>query len=372
MLYIVFAILILGFLIFIHELGHFLAAKKSGVVVEEFGFGYPPRFFGKKIKETIYSINIIPFGGFVKIKGEDGASTGQNSSGSFFNQKPLTKTKILLAGVFANGLIAILIFYFLLGAKGFSFYMPSFYDHKFAMGEQNNYLVIMSILDDSAAKSAGLREYDLIISANGYHISSFEEFTQFLSDQRGKKIILKTENIESGLTKEVEVNLPSETGQKGILGAMLQNMARVEYKSFSQKIFSGFLHSANIIDYSFKISKSLVKESIKEKEVKPLANLAVGPIGILAISKDIIKGGLWQIFNLIAILSLGLGLVNILPIPAADGGRMVFVLYEAIFKKSPPVKFEKNFNLAGYIFLITLSLVIALKDIFQFKDIFFK
>lgn len=372
MLYIVFAVLILGFLIFIHELGHFLAAKKSGIIVEEFGFGYPPRIFGKKIKETIYSINIIPFGGFVKIKGEDRLSVAQDLSGSFFIQKPITKTKILLAGVFANGLVAIIIFYFLLAANGFSFYIPSFYGHQFAMGEQNNYLIITSILDDSAAESAGLKEYDLIVSANGHHFSSFEEFIEFLNDQRGNKIVLKTENLESRLTKEVEVNLPSERGQKGILGATLQNMAKVEYKSFGQKIFSGFLHSANIVDYSFKVSKSLVKESMKEKEFKSLANLAVGPIGILAISKDIIKGGLWQIFNLIAILSLGLGLVNILPIPAADGGRMVFVLYEAIFKKLPPVKFERNFNLAGYIFLITLSLIIALKDIFQFKDIFFR
>ncbi len=372
MIYIVFAILILGFLIFAHELGHFLAAKKSGVIVEEFGFGYPPRIFGKKIKGTIYSINIIPFGGFVKIKGEDRASSAQDLSGSFSIQKPLTKTKILLAGVLANGLVAILIFYFLLGAKDFSFYMPSLYGHRFAMGEQKNYLVITSVLDNSAAKSAGLQEYDLIISANDSYFSSFEEFIEFLNNQRGRKIIIKTENLNSKLIKEVEVNLPSTMGQKGILGAMLQSMAKVEYKSFGQKIFSGFLHSANIIDYSFKVSKSLVKESIREREVKPLANLAVGPIGILAISKDIIKGGLWQIFNLIAILSLGLGLVNILPIPAADGGRMVFVLYEAIFKKPAPVKFEKNFNLAGYIFLITLSLAIAFKDIFQFKDIFFR
>ncbi len=367
------AIFILSFLIFIHELGHFLAAKKANILVEEFGFGYPPRIFGKKIGETIYSLNIIPFGGFVKIRGESGPLEDKNADKrSFFLQKPKMKAKILLAGVLANAFLAVVIFYFILISQNFSFHLPSFYNHRFIFGEQKSFPAVALVLDDSPAQESGLRIYDLIISANDQYISGARQFIDFINQRKGETVALHVRNLNDNLEKTIMVSLPINAPDKKVLGAGIQDMINIRYNSGLEKIFSGFFHSINIIDYSFAISGNLIKQSFATKEIAPLANLAVGPVGIIALTKNILSGGVLALLNFLAIFSLGLALVNVLPIPAADGGRLVFVAYEAIFKKTAPPKFERNFNLVGYIFLIVLSIIIAAKDIIQFRDILFK
>ena len=120
------------------------------------------------------------------------------------------------------------------------------------------------------------------------------------------------------------------------------------------------------MDYSLRVLGGIIGSAFAEKSVKPLADTVVGPVGMFAITGAIIDQGIWQILNFVAIISLGLGLINILPIPAADGGKMIFVIYEAIFKKNAPEKFERNFNFFGFLILIGLSLAIAIKDYIQF------
>ncbi|MCD5396118.1 MAG: site-2 protease family protein [Candidatus Pacebacteria bacterium] len=357
-------ILILGFLIFIHEFFHFLTAKKSGVLVEEFGFGLPPRIFGKKIGETIYSINLLPFGGFVRLYGEERRIEDKRS---FSAQRPKIKTKILLAGVLANFLLAVILFYLVLGAENFEVYLPSIFDQRFLLGKEERYPIIAYVAKNSPAERAGLREYDLIIQANNQKFERGEKFAEFVNQNRGKKIILEVRNLKEKMKREVEI-VPRENPPKGEgpLGIKIGLVSYLQYKKISEKIFSGFLHSINVLDYSFRIFGKLVKLSFQKATIEPIAESVTGPVGIFFLVKTTFKEGIIALLGLVALLSLSLGIINLLPIPATDGGRMIFVLYEGLFKRPVPEKFERNFNLAGYFLLLLLLFLITFKDIKQF------
>lgn len=359
-------ILILGFLIFIHEFFHFLAAKKANVKVEEFGLGLPPRIFGKKIGETIYSINLLPFGGFVRLYGEDRYQEVEKER-SFISQRPLIKTKILLAGVMANFLLAVVLFYVVLAANHFELYLPSLFGQKFLFGEENQYVIIGYVAEDSPAQKAGLKAYDLVISANDQMFSSSQEFIEFVHQHKGKKIVLEVRNLKEEAQREVEV-IPRENPPKGQgpLGIKIGTVAHLQYRGLAQKIFSGFLHSLNILDYSFRVFGKLIKFSFEKETIQPVAEAISGPVGIFFLVETTLKEGMIALLSLVALLSLSLGVINILPIPGVDGGRMIFVLYEALFKKPVPEKIERNFNLAGYFFLLLLLCLITFKDIKQF------
>jgi regulator of sigma E protease len=366
------SILILGFLVFIHELAHFIAAKKSNVKVEEFGFGLPPRIWGKKIGETIYSVNWLPFGGFVRLYGEEQDKEIKERNRSFFGQRPSTKAKILLAGVLANFIIGTLIFYIVLGGKNFQAYLPSLFGHKFVVGQQTNYPVIVGIFENSPAKEAGLKEFDLILSANTLSFENAQSFVDFVNKNKGRVLTLEIKNLQDERVREINV-IPRENPPKnqGPLGIKISEIAQIKYLSLPEKIFSGFLHSINVLDYSLRVFGNLIKQSYLQKTIKPVAQSISGPVGILVLIQLTLKEGLFSVLNLIALISLALALINILPIPGADGGRMIFVLYEAIAKKPPPAKFERNFNLVGYFLLLLLLGLITIKDIMQFKKILF-
>lgn len=359
-------IFILGLLIFIHEFFHFLAAKRSGVRVEEFGFGLPPRLFGKKIGQTLYSINLLPFGGFVKIYGEERIPEIEKEK-SFAFQKPKTKAKIILAGVVANFLLGILIFYIVLWANNFEFYFPSFFEIKFPFGREDNYPVIVGVEEGSPAQKVGLRPYDLVISFDGKRIFKAEEFVQLVGQSQGKEIVLVVENLREKTKREVKV-VPRQNPPegKGALGVQISEMAKIRYQTLPEKIFAGFLHSANVLGYSFRIFGRLIALSFQERAIQPLASSVTGPVGIFFLVEITLKEGFFALLNLVALLSLSLAVVNLLPFPGADGGRMVFVLYESIAKKPVPAGIERKVNAVGYFLLIVLLILITFKDIKQF------
>jgi len=365
-------ILIFSFLIISHELGHFLVAKKLGIKVEEFGLGYPPMIFGKKFGDTVYSINWIPFGGFVKIYGEEPDEENTKDSKSFASRPPLQKAAVLLAGVTANFLVAIIIFYFLLGFNGFQTYQSQFFDYEFPFGQQENFPAISAVIDNSPADLAGIKPFDLVLMGNGEKLANSDDVIFFINEHKGEEISLLLKNIHTKEERLVEVvprlNPPEDEGATGIA---LSDVSRLKYESSGEKIFSGILHTTNLGHFSFCAMGNLIKTSIAEKDIKPLSRSVSGPVGILVFTKLSMDGGIWQIFYLIAAISLALGTINILPIPAADGGRLVFVLYEAIFRKRAPAKLERRVNLVGFFILIILLFLVTFKDIVQFKDILF-
>jgi len=359
-------ILIFSFLVLGHELGHFLAARKVGAKVEEFGLFLPPRIWGKKIGETIYSINWIPFGGFVKILGENRDGEGPRSLSS---KTPLQKAFVLLSGVGVNFLIAIILFYILLGVNGFTTYQSQIFDYQFPIGEQTVYPAISYIAENSPAQLAGLEAHDLILSVNNEQVKTAEEFVKLMSVNQGNEIVLSTINAQTKEEKNLDIAL--RVSDKGALGAGITEISELKYYGIS-RIFVGPLHTVNMTHLTFSALGHLISSSLEQGSIDPLADNLTGPVGILAFTKLTLEGGVWQLFYLIAAISLALAILNILPIPAVDGGRVVFVIYEAIFKKKFPQKIEYWINVGGFYVLLLLFFLITIKDIIQFKDILIK
>lgn len=376
LLNIVIFILILAFLVLIHEFGHFFAAKKSGVLVEEFGFGFPPRVWGKKIGETIYSINLLPIGGFVKVYGEmyhEEDTAGLNKR-AFVSQHPLKKTIILLAGIFMNTMLAVAIYYILLAGAGFrSEPLPLLHDYTFRFGTQVDHVVVGRVVPDSPAAEAGITTGDLVeqVTVTGEtpsNITSAQSMIALISKAGEKKVMIRLQNISDGTEKEVTITpYYDEELKRPLIGVGLTNAAVIEYTKPSEKLFSGFLHSYNIVAYSIDTMKLFVGASYQQKSIEPVAETVAGPVGIFGLVQEILESSGKKVFTnlaqLIALLSLSLALINVLPFPALDGGRMIFVLYEWIARKRPNAMVEQYVNMAGFVILILFAILVSINDV---------
>ena len=363
-------ILILGFLIFIHEFGHFISAKKLGVKVEEFGIGYPPAIWKRKRGETVYSINIIPFGGFTKLYGEEGGHT--KDPRSFSSQSPWRRMIIIGAGVAMNFLLATVIFYFLVGFDGFKAQIPLIYDYQFPVGSQQNFPMILGVAENSPAEEAGLEFEDIVIKGNGATLGDSNGLINFIKANKGQEIVLTVEKPD-GEIKDVKVTPRIEHPEsEGAMGVAIRDVAELRYDSLWQKATVGFLHSVNLTHYSVLGLEYYIKTSIIEKDVENLASSVVGPVGILAITKLTIQEGVSQVVFLIALFSLALFILNIMPLPPLDGGQMAFIAFEAVTRKRVPAGIERRIQEAGIVFFIILFVLVTYKDLLQFKDVLFK
>jgi len=367
--FIVFAI-ILGIVVFVHELGHFWAAKKTGVGVEEFGVGFPPKIWKKKKGETEYFIGTIPFGGMTKIFGMDENDLEKDKSDKAYETKG-TGTKLLICGggIIMNLIFAVVIFYFLVATSGFRIVQPLFYfEYEFPFGTQENRIMIGNVEPESPAALAGLKKYDVVVSVNREEMDSTDEFISIVNENKGKEVLIKLiDGKELRATPRIET---SET--KGPLGVQLRETAILTYNSSIEKALVGFLHAWNITDYSFSALGKIFSYSVKQGSIEPLASSMTGPVGIFAITKVTMERGLYEIFNLIGILSIALGISNLLPIPAMDGAKLIFTCLQAINKKIFSKELQVRIEGFGAMFLILLAVLLVFKDFVQFKDIIFK
>jgi len=355
-------LILLSVLVLIHEGGHFLAAKAAGIGVEEFGLGLPPRLVSKKIGETIYSLNLLPFGGFVRLVGEDPTDLAAERSDSFYNKSLLARAQVILAGVFANFLLGVFIFYLVLAVTSFKADLPQFFPHQFRFVNQTPGVAVIAVEAGSPASDSGLRVAEVIDSVDGVKITSILQLRQELSARKGREITLDLLD-SSGKPREIKARL--RTQGEGLLGVNLTEFIHLEYKTLLQKIFSGFTHSANIIEYSGKIFGGLVWQSLAERKVEPLSQGVAGPVGIAQVTQQIISLGILPTLQFAALLSLNLAVINILPFPALDGGRLVFLGAEAVFRRKLHPKFEKWLNSAGFAILLGLILVITYNDVLR-------
>lgn len=377
---IIFVLLIISFLVVIHELGHYWAAKKNGVRVEEFGVGYPPRIFGKKFGETIYSINLIPFGGFVKITGEEEAEDSgiekvATDPHSFSNKTPWQKSQILIAGVFMNTLLSFVLFYIFFFINGFkSFYIPMIFDHKFKYGQEMTYgTVIFDMEKDSPADVAGIKPGEVILKVDGKEINDVVGLRENLDGKADTDVEIETMDISDPSGKKINKYLLSpvfsEEGidSNAIIGVYLGDAKSIYYKNTLEKIFSGPMHTYNMLDYSISSLKNIIGLSFKTKDIEPVASSMTGPVGLFNILASIIQsegtGKILNIINTVAIISLGFAFTNVLPIPALDGGKVLFRLIEAITKKSINPKIETRIHNIGMVALILLVVAITFRDI---------
>lgn len=344
----------------VHELGHFWAAKRSGVLVEEFGIGLPPRLLGKKIGETIYSINLLPFGGFVKLLGENGgaetAAPELHSEKAFSAKKPVTRFFILSAGVIMNFLFGFLLIW-LMFVRGHEVLLSG----NVIPLPGTEKVVVLMLSKNSPAEQAGMKIGDKIVSMRiveqRHEITKLQQVIDFSKEFAGQEIIFGLER--SGQELEIKaiprVNPPQG---EGALGIALGEIGMVQY-GFSQSFIEAAKASLNTAGYIFLASGQALRQIIFQQN---LGNVA-GPIGIINFAGSAISGGLNSTLNFIAMISLNLAVFNILPLPALDGGRIIFVIWEGLTKKPVSAKIEGFVHAAGMVFLLGLLLLITIVDI---------
>ena len=380
-------LVILSVLVLIHEAGHFFVAKKFGIKVEEFGFGFPPRLFAKKFGETLYSINWLPIGGFVKLYGEDQAGGGQIATSdkrqatskdihrAFFAKTAGQRATVIVAGVAMNTVLAAVIFYIFLGMSGFKTELPLLSGYKFFGVNQTNTseVVISSIAKNSPAEKQGLKALTKVVAVNGQKILDSKSFINIVSLNKGNEIEIAWSNLQTNEIHKTKVtpriSPPPQEGSLGV-GLFSLSTAILNYETPLQKIFSGIVHPVNLMSYNLNVMGNLVKVSFAKKTTEPISQGIAGPVGIASLTGSILrienlKEKALGLLNLAGILSISLAFFNILPIPALDGGRLFFILIEAITGRKVNRRIESFAHSIGMALLLGLMILITFKDIWK-------
>lgn len=354
-------LLILGLLVFVHELGHFWVAKKAGMRVEEFGFGFPPRMFGVKRGETIYSVNWIPLGGFVKIAGEDGGQTQDDKS---FSRKGFwARLSVLAAGVTMNVIFAWLLISIAMGLG-----VPTALNEgeslpKYAKAEAA-YVAVNEVGVDSPAEMAGIKVGDKVVSVNGESVESIEELqalTKLNLDKETKYVLARgNDNFEKTI---IPRGNPPE-GQ-GALGVSLSLVANVSYPWHSV-LYHGFIATWNLLAATVTAFITIIGQWVGGENVSGQLS---GPVGIAVLTRDVAELGFIYILQFAAILSVNLAVINAVPFPALDGGRILFLIIEKIRGRKLPETAEQLANTIGFALLLLLMVFVTVRDFGKFNII---
>ncbi len=344
-------VFVISLLIFVHELGHFVTARKLGVAVEEFGFGFPPRIAGIKRGETIYSINWIPFGGFVRMKGE--APDAPKEPNSFAAQATGRRFVILAAGVFMNYLLAALLF-----TIGFSIGLPTAVDPGTAPSHVSNvHAEIVSTDNGSPADKAGIKAGDTITAINTTAIQSTDQIRQTLQETADKQVSVVVLRNGKELTLPV-VPAKSSDGSYRI-GIGISDVGTLSYP-FPESIVQGVVLTGNVTGRIFNSFGTLLHDLVIERKVS--ADLS-GPVGVVVLTGQAVRLGWAYLIQFVALLSVTLAVVNFFPLPALDGGRALFVLIEMFRGKPINERVESLIHAIGFYALIALVLLISVHDL---------
>ncbi|MEK7061826.1 MAG: M50 family metallopeptidase [Patescibacteria group bacterium] len=342
-------------LMIIHEFGHFIIAKKFGVKVEEFGIGYPPRIFGKKFGETLYSINLLPLGAFVKIYGEEGDVDDYRS---FSNLAIWKRVLIVIGGVAAFWIASIILFsiVFAIGAD-----IP--------VGDQdvasltNTRVQVILIADDSPAKSAGLEAGDVLLNFKlkdtEVKINKIKDVQDFAKENVGKQITLVIQRQGKTIETLLIPRVLSPQGQ-GALGVGLERMGTLIKKyPWYQAPIKGTLYTGEITIKAVQGLFTVFKDLFMGKGVPQGAEM-LGPIGITIFLARAVDFGIGFFLYFIASISVFVAIFNIFPIPALDGGKLLFLAIEKIKGKPVSTRVEQNITVVFFFLLIAMSLFITI------------
>ena len=337
-------IALLSILIFVHEGGHFLIARLFGVAVEEFGFGIPPRVWGKKIGGTIYSLNLLPIGGFVRLKGEEGETLGFGGADSFAVQSKLKRVGIVAAGALGNLFLAWIVFSLLWGIG-----------KTVAAGK----VLVNEVSVGSPAYSVGLAEGDFILSFNEERVETAEELLSLTKESLGQTAKLGFERDGEAVSVSI-VPRADPPGGEGPLGVGITTATKEEKAPFWQVPWFGLRETFQTLTAMLKGLGQTVGSLFRGEEV-----MVGGPVAIYAFSK-VYADGFKPFIDFMALLSLNLVVVNLLPIPALDGGRILFIGIEAIRRKKLSPRTEATINSVGLAALIVLIVLLSVRDIRTF------
>lgn len=358
-------LIILVFLVVIHELGHAFVAYRNGVVVEEFGIGFPPKAWGKKLKNgTLFTINWLPLGGFVKLQGEndEASKKGDYGAASFW-----VKTKILLAGVLVNWLMAVILLTGL-AITG----LPKILPNQFSVASDTTQVTepveLMKLVKDFPAEQAGFQSYDKILRFDGKEVKTSTQLIQFTKDYRGKTVDI----IYSRNNEEAQKTVILKNNKEANFGASLSQQQRskstwsapivgvVTTGQFTLATFQGLgdllanLGKGIILQLS---PDSTVRKQAGE-ELQTVGASVAGPIGILGvIFPSAQKAGATELVFLTAIISLTLAVMNVLPIPALDGGRWFLMALFRVLRK--PLTKDREEKIVGISFMVLMVLIVV-------------
>lgn len=377
---IIVGLLVLVFLVTIHELGHAIAAIRNGVKVEEFGIGFPPTAWSKRLKNGIlFKINLIPLGGYVRLQGEHDSA---NKKGDYGAANLWAKTKILFAGVAMNFLFACVVMT-ILAITG----LPVVLNDQFRLRNDGRLelspVKISAVSKDSPAYEAGLKTGNVIVSVNGEKVDSSDKLRSLTKQHAGQKIELAYRERDNGELKNILVNLNNEevAKSKGYLGAV-PNQTSMIYATWSAPIvgvgtvlqfMEVTLHGLGDLMNNFfsglvqKISSDQTTRQLADQKLAAAGESVAGPVGLLGvIFPALIGGSMTNFWLFVAIISLTLAVMNALPIPALDGGRWFVTMIFRLLNKPLGEELESKIHGLGMLALLILSLIITVSDVFKF------
>ena len=342
---VIIALVVFGAIIFFHEFGHFLLAKKNGIYVNEFAVGMGPTLFSVTKNETKYSLKLIPMGGYCMMLGEEEDIEDEHS---FSTKSVWARLSVVLAGPVFNFILAFLLAVILIAVNGYDAPEIGYFS------------------EDSPAKEAGLQEGDVITSFNGHRIYNYREILVYMQlEQSGEDITLTVERDGEELSYTITPAM-TESGYK-------MGLASTEYKKTGV---------ADVLKYSVLELRYQIKSTVLSLEYLITGKLGIknlsGPVGIVSMMSDTIDQAkesaegnasiavinvVLNMINFCILLSANLGVMNLLPIPALDGGRTVLLLFEAIFKKKLSTEKEAFVNMIGFMLLVGLMIVVMFQDV---------
>ncbi|MCH8741455.1 RIP metalloprotease RseP [Patescibacteria group bacterium] len=341
-------------LIVLHEFGHFITAKRFGVKVEEFGIFFPPRLFAKKIGETTYSFNLLPFGGFVKIYGEEKDIKDPRS----FSSRPIwQRALIVIAGVVVFWIISVILLSFTLWLG----------TSQAISDEEEGVLIdpkvqIIAVAKDSPAEEAGFRAGDIIgtikIGNEKFEITKVKELQEFTEQYKGQEVILTIERGKEIFETKLVPRVSPPDGE-GAIGIALVRTSAISYPWYFA-IWKGIEATFNLTYLTIKGWISILTNLIRGV---PIGVSIMGPVGVVGLVAQVSQLGIVYFLQFIAVISINLALLNILPIPGLDGGKLLFLGIEKIRGKPISEKIEQPITIFFFILLIALVIFITLRDV---------
>lgn len=361
MLTIIIAILIFAGLVVAHELGHFVMAKRNGVTVEEFGLGFPPRLVGKTWRGTLYSLNLLPLGGFVRMAEEDGQS---DRPGTFAAATLWSKTKILLAGVVMNFVVGwfILLLLCLGGIPPLEGLSPSFVHSTYAQSPQ---LLLVDVEPGSPAAKAGLKDGDYVLAGNGSTFTTDDQLRAFTKAHAGQPVSLKVEQDGKVSTLHLTLRQANEQGQLGVAD---QAVSKLRYDLLGAIIaatwITGALIVATVVGFVVLIiNLPVLVGGLAGSSVPAAAQSTAGPLGIFYIMSHLSSFDASYLWLFAANISVALGVINALPLPALDGGRWAVALVRRVSGGRISSRAEGIYHTVGFVALLGLVVIISVYDL---------
>ena len=362
MIYLLSTAVVLGLVIIAHELGHFFGAKAMGVKVERFSIGFPPKMIGKKFGETEYALSWIPFGGYVKMLGENPGEEGEvpveEQNRSFSHKPAWSRFFIVAAGPVSNYLLAILIFCLIFLFEGIPHLSP----------------FIGEIQKDMPAEAAGLMAGDKILVINDNPVQYWEDVSTRIRESKGETITVTF--LRQGMTKSLDIE-PKYVSRKDIFGEdhKVPQLGIVA----NQEIITESVNPVKAVYYgvlrSWDVTKLITMTVVKLFQRKVPLESVGGPIFIAQLAGEQARAGLINLILLTAIISVNLGIINALPIPVLDGGHLAFLLIEMIFRRPVSVRTREIAQQLGLVIIALLMILIFYNDlnrIFGFSSLLSK